>query len=169
MRAMDFTRQIEQRAIELFLPWYNEEHGTSFRVVEHGDAPESGATLNVEITLMRERGDDIQALRGRTNTPSIDSLRAQNALVAAGLAHPLQFVRTPQVDALSGLATAIRKKLTKSYGPNTALLIRETCPLDWDWGLVDLSDVRVRLREHKNPFDKGIWLIESTNRLRRVM
>ncbi|MGH3644342.1 MAG: hypothetical protein ACRDUX_35590 [Mycobacterium sp.] len=143
-------------------------------MVEHGDAPDFrcvddlGATLNVEITLMQERGDDIKGLRGRSTAHSIDSLRKNNALVAVGKAHPMQFARTPQDHTVRGLVVAIEKKLTKSYGRNTALVVGETCPLDWDWDLIDLTDLHVWLRAQAHSFDKGIWLIESTDRVRRV-
>lgn len=69
---MNWTRVIEQRAIAIFLPWYNAAHHTTFQVIHHatgGQVPDfrcrdaHGHTLNVEITPY-ERGRWLGGLSG---------------------------------------------------------------------------------------------------------
>ena len=69
-------------------------------------------------------------------------------------------------DSLDNLRQQLWKKVKKRhFGPDTALVMRSTSPLDWDWGLYEdeirqiLADV---LREHdmaQQPYDRGIWIV----------
>jgi len=171
---MNFTRGVEQRTIDLFLPWYNEHHGNTFQVVKHGDAPdfccadESGSTLSVEITLMQERDGDIKALRGRTQAHSLEALREHLELVRLGKADPLDRVRSLAEDGVAAAVRAVVKKLTMAYGANTALVVSETCPLEWDWSLV-ADQLTTQLAGRRNPFDRGVWLVEDSGRIRRLL
>ena len=54
----------------------------------------------------------------------------------------------------------IEKKLSKRYGPNTALVVRDTSGVDWDWDLVG-DAIKDRLKSVQNPFDTGIWILSS--------
>ena len=63
----------------------------------------------------------------------------------------------------------IQSKLDKDYGSNVALVVRDTSPLDWDWGWV-LDEIQNGLDLTRNPFDRGIWIISnSKDRTFRVM
>jgi len=53
----------------------------------------------------------------------------------------------------------IEKKLIKRYGPQTALVIRNSSPLPWNW--YNVKDQMIsRFNLSTNPFDKGIWILD---------
>ncbi len=159
---MTEKERIELATAEGFLSLYNTHFGVDFAVVEHADAPDircrdsTGATLNLEITATEDRAHDIQALLGRSNHKSIDALEEHNRRVAAG-------EEKPQVNCLSGnvldqLVARIEEKGQKSYGAGTALVIRDTSGVDWDWEDV-ISEIRTRVTNSARAFDKGVWLL----------
>ncbi len=140
----------------------NRHLGADYRIIEFGDAPDvrcqnsKGEGLNLEITLTEDRPRDIQAALGRSNHKSIEALAEHNKRVAEGK-------EKPQFNALSGnvlnqIIGRIKAKLDKTYGPNTALLVRDTSGVDWDWEFV-IDEVKEEIKAERNPFDKGIWIL----------
>ncbi|MGB2869045.1 MAG: hypothetical protein WBD36_11380 [Bacteroidota bacterium] len=53
----------------------------------------------------------------------------------------------------------VAKKLTKRYGPNTALVVRNASPIPWNWDNVK-DKFLARLDLSANPFDMGIWILD---------
>lgn len=159
---MNEKQRIEQTTAEGFLLLLNRHLGTDYRIVELGDAPDvrcqssKGEALNLEITLTEDRPRDIQAALGRSNHKSVQALAEHNKRVAEGKEKP-QFNALPG-NVLAQIAARIKAKLEKSYGPNTALLIRDTSGVDWDWDFV-IEELKEGIKSERNPFDKGIWIL----------
>lgn len=159
---MNEKKKIEKATAEGFLHEYNSRFGTDFAVYELSEAPDvkcrdsNREKLNLEITLTEDRSLDIKAALGRSNHRNIEVLREQNKRVAEGK-------ERPRFSSLSGnvleqIVGRINKKLIKNYGSNTALVVRDTSGVDWDWNTV-VEDLRNRLNLENNPFDKGIWIL----------
>ncbi len=66
-----------------------------------------------------------------------------------------------QGDVCDMIIGRIEPKLKKDYGPNAALVIRDTSRLDWDWALV-ADQIKRNLCIKRNPFDRGIWIISNS-------
>lgn len=162
---MNEKQRIEQATAMGFLAVYNRSEGADFKITEHGDAPDiictdsKGNKMNLEITLTEDRYGDIQDSLGRSNQRSVENLTTHLAEVKSGKAD-LHF-GSLQGNILSNAATKIRKKLLNRYGPNTALVVRDTSGVDWDWDCV-INELSNRINTLKNPFDKGIWIINNT-------
>lgn len=169
---MDEKKAIEKATAERFLMLFNEHFRTDFSIVELSDTPDvkcqdsRNTELNLEITATEDRDRDIQAVLGRSNHRSIEALRLHNERVAQGKEYP-------QFSALSGnvldhAVKRISEKLLNSYGSNVALVVRDSSPLDWEWDTV-IDDLRAKLNLARNPFDKGIWILNlSKTKLYRV-
>lgn len=153
---------IERGTAEGFLTLYNRLFETDFKIVEMADAPDArcadsrGNTLNVEVTTTEDRPGDIKALRGRSDSRSLEALRAHVERVARG-------EEPPQFSSLSDevsdtLVERLESKLKNDYGPNAALVVRDTSGVDWDWDFV-IPTIRSRLNLAKNPFSCGIWVL----------
>jgi len=162
---MNEKQRIEQASAEGFLVLFNQHFGTDFQIVKLGDAPDvhcqnsKGAELNLEITLTEDRPRDIQTSLGRSSHRSSEALAEHNKRVSEGK-------ENPQFSCLSGnvltqMANRINKKLVNSYGQNTALVVRDTSGVDWDWNIVieELKEMTKSVRGH---FDKGIWILNHT-------
>ena len=161
---MNEKEAIEKATADAFIKLYNSEARASFSIVEYSDAPDirckdsAGNVFNFEITLTEDRPKDIQAALGRSDHRSLAALTKHLADVKAGKAHPMDRISCLQGNVSEMLLSRIKPKLIKDYGPNTALVIRDTSPLDWDWALV-ADEIKSNLCFYKNPFDKGIWII----------
>jgi hypothetical protein len=157
---------IERETADAFLALYNAQHGTSYAVTAYSDAPDvrcadpSGSTFNLEITLTEDRPHDIQALLGRSDHRSVETLRAHVDRVNAGLADPRERVSELGANVAAALIGRIHAKILKRYGPDTALVIRDVSPLDWDWDL-EIPNMRAALADSPIPFDRGIWIINT--------
>jgi len=157
----DEKQRIERGTADGFLRLYNEHFRTSFRILEQSDAPDirciddAGRSLNLEITATEDSGRDIQALLGRSGHKSVDALAAHNERVASGLESP-QFVSFE--DAKNALIARITSKLSKDFGSNVALVVRDTSGCDWEWQEV-AEEIASALDLTRNPFDQGIWLL----------
>jgi len=155
---------IERATAEAFIELYNRKMGTAFSIVEYSDAPDirckdlTGRILNLEITLTEDRPRDIQAALGRSDHRSIEALKKHLADVRAGKANPLEWTSCLQRNVCDMVVKRISPKLQKDYGPNVALVNRDSLPLCWDWDLV-LDQIKGKLDLSRNPFDKGIWII----------
>jgi len=157
-------QRIEKATAEGFLRLFNDTNKTTYRVVELADSPDvrcrddHGNTLNLEITLTQDQEKDIQAALGRSDHLSLESLRQELALVQQGK-RKLSPIRSSEV-ALQRIATRIKEKLQKRFGPRTALVVRDTSPLGWDWENL-LDRLRELIKEDGQPFDEGIWIIDN--------
>jgi hypothetical protein len=47
------------------------------------------------------------------------------------------------------------------YGASTALVVRDTSGVEWNWGLV-VNELKMKLDLAQNPFDKGIWILNRS-------
>ena len=161
---MSKKEDIEKATADAFIELYNREMGTYFSIVEYSDAPDirckdrEGNTLNLEITLTEDRPKEIKASLGRSNHRSIQALKEHLADVRARKASPLERVSCLQGNVTDMIVCRILRKLQKNYGSNVALVIRDSSPVCWDWDLV-VGQVSNKLCLHRNPFDKGIWII----------
>ena len=161
---MDENEAIEKATADAFIELYNSEMGTSFSITEYSDAPDirckdsEGNTFNFEITLTEDRPKDIQATLGRSDHRSLDAWKKHLADVKAGKANHLERVSCFQGNVTDMLVSRIQPKLRKDYGSNTALVIRDSSPIGWDWDMV-VDQIKDQLSLDRNPFDKGIWII----------
>ena len=151
---MDEKQKIEYETAKDFLKLYNCKFGKSYAIDGLSDAPDvkckdeiTGGKLNLEITLTEDRKGDIQAILGRSNSRDI------NVMIENGLKSSCLQGEVSQI-----LTQRIQKKLNKTYGKNTALIIRDTSGVPWDWNSVS-NELKKSLDLSKNSFDKGIWII----------
>ena len=172
---MNEKQAIERATGDAFTTLYNLAHGTDYAPVEYRDAPDvrcvdsKGSVLNVEVTLTEDRPGDIKARLGRSEDRSLAALKAHLEKVEAGLADPLERVSCLNTDVSSILVQRIRAKMNKRYGTNTALVLRDTSGVDWDWDLV-ADAVKQSLHDIANPFDEGIWILSTAkDRIFRVV
>lgn len=159
---MSEKRAIEKATAEGFLALYNQLFATDFKVVAMADIPDArcadsrGNTLHLEITTTEDRPGDITAAVGRSDSRSLEALRAHNERVARGEEPPLFNCLSDEVS--NHLVERLQGKMKNDYGPNTALVVRDSSGGDWDWDLV-LPAIRSRLNLANNPFSRGIWLL----------
>lgn len=151
--------QSEKQKIELatakkFLQLYNKDYGTAFEVIKSGDAPDvlcrdpdTRKELELEITLLEDLPGEIKHMLGRGRQPT-------SPTTGTG-------VRSFYDDVAPQLERALENKLLSTYGPRTALVIRQVAPI-WgppEWRTI-VEQVRkdvFRGREHN--FGAGMWLI----------
>jgi len=172
---MNEKQTIEAETAEAFLHLYNTEKGSSFRIVRYGDSPDiecedgNRRKLNLEITLTEDRQRDIQALVGRSDDRNLDALRKHVKDVRAGRADPLERVSSLDGNVACSLTVRLRSKFKKRYGGHTALVIRDSSGLDWDWE-IELPKFRAKFALEMHPFDEGVWIVNlSKDRLFRLL
>ena len=159
---MNEKQAIEKGTAEGFLAIYNQLHGTNFEIVEMSDAPDArcadshGNILNLEITTTEDRPWDIKALLGRSNSRSLEALRTHVDGVARGEERS-QFSSLSH-EVSDQLVERLRDKMKNDYGPNAALVVRDSSGVDWDWDDV-VPSIRSRIDSWNNPFFRGIWLL----------
>lgn len=164
---MNEKRAIETGTAEGFLRLYNSAKGTSFRIVRCGDSPDvecadsDGRKLNLEITLTEDRPRDIQALLGRSDDRGLDALRKHVNDVRVGRADARERASSLSGNVACSLAVRLRSKFKMRYGPHTALVIRDSSGVNWDWDL-EIPDIRQELGSVPNPFEKGVWILNRT-------
>ncbi|HSW62147.1 MAG TPA: hypothetical protein VLH56_02330 [Dissulfurispiraceae bacterium] len=145
-----------------FLDHYNQHLGADYSIYEINDAPDirckdsKGNILNLEITTTEDSDGDIICALGRSDKKSLPHLKEHLKRVREGK-------ETIKINSLSGNVNAtlfcrIEAKLMNDYGNNVALVIRDTSGVDWDWDY-EISTIAERLSGKRNPFDKGIWLL----------
>jgi hypothetical protein len=111
----------------------------------------------------------VQALVGRSDARSTEALKRHLEAAHRGEESHLAWVGCLSGNVCQAAKTRIQGKLRKDYGPNVALVVRDTSPLGWDWHDV-LNDLVASLDLSRNPFDKGIWLISLvTGKIFRVV
>jgi len=152
--AMTEKEGIEKATAEAFVELYNDRNGTSISIAEHADSPDVrckdllGNKLNIEITMTEDRSGDIQARLGRSNQRGPETILKRLGSTLNG-----------NVSAIA--AQRIQAKLDKDYGPNVALVVRDTSGVPWDWDLVK-DEIVSLLNLDRNPFDCGIWIVSSS-------
>jgi len=167
--------QIEKCTAEIFLKLYNEKYSETFSIQSISDAPDvkcknsEGIELNLEITLTEDKKNDIAALLGRANDRSIESLRQHIEKVKNKEASVWDRVSCLSEEPLENLLKKIENKLLKDYGPDAALVIRDTSGTEWDWKDMTPkinSEIRNILSQQNlnTPYNKGIWLVSSDGR-----
>jgi hypothetical protein len=171
--GMSEKHAIERGTAEGFLFLYNQQFATDFRIVKMADAPDArcadshGNILNLEITTTEDRPGDIKALLGRSNSRSLEALRAHVERVDRGEEFPQFSCLTDRVS--DRLVERLKGKLKNDYGPDTALVVRDSSGVDWDWDVV-IPAILSRLDLTKNPFSRGIWLLSRVkDRLFRIV
>ena len=166
---MDEKKCIEKATADAFLSYYNRQKGTSFRVEEYSDAPDVRAcdeqeeVLQIDVVQTKDRSDDIKVALGRSESRSLESLRQQVQGARTGKAVPHDLASKLSGNVTDSLKERFRDKLKMRYGRNTALVIRDTSGVDWDWDLVQsfeeiIEAVLMELKLGENPYDRGIWL-----------
>ena len=165
---MTEKQKIERVTADAFVPLYNAEHGTDYAIKEYSDGPDircvdsKGNKFNFEITLTEDRPGDIQAILDRSEDRSVEALEAHLKRVEAGLEDPLAYVSRLDSNVTDILVQRVVAKKNMRYGPNVALVVRDTSGVDWDWDLDMVGEkIKQRLPESENPYDKGIWVIST--------
>jgi len=148
-------QRIELAAAEAFLQIYNHRKGTAYATVELGDAPDvrcrdthTQQILDLEITLLEDRPDDIAFLLGRVEIPN-----------QLSITRVIDFRR----DVIPRLKDRLQDKLLSYYGERTALLIRQVGPL-WsaaDWQREASAVISEVLREREKHYGMGAWILCS--------
>jgi hypothetical protein len=187
------NKRIEVSTADVFLSYYNRQEGTSYRVVEYGDAPdvrtcdEQGEILQFDIVRTEDHPGDIKAALARSKSRSFKALRQHVEEVRTGksdprdrasklfgnVTDPMDNVTVSMNNVIDSLKKRLHDKLLMRYGANTALVIRDTSGVDWDWDLVQsfqeiLDSVLKELKEElnkeelDNPYDRGIWLVSRS-------
>jgi hypothetical protein len=171
---MSEKTDIEWATGSAFISLYNAELATTY-LAQSSETPDihcvdqKGNQLNLEITMTEDQPGDIKALLGRSEDRSLEALKVHMTKVKEGKADLFERVSCLSGNVSEMVVKRIEKKLTKRYGPDTALVVRDTSGVDWDWDLV-VDAIKDRLKSVHNPFDKGIWIISSAkNRIFRVV
>ena len=145
------TQRIERATAEGFLRLFNQQFGAD-KIVELGDAPDvrcqdsDDRALNLEITQTEDRRLDIQAAMGRSGYRNAENVRTSS---------PGSSLRD---NVLAQVAERINRKLLIKYGASTALVVRDTSGVEWDWSVV-IEGLKTELDAAQNSFDKGIWIL----------
>lgn len=178
---MQEKERIEKDTAEKFIYQYNKSQEETFEVVDVSDAPDikcrnaNGVELRLEITLTEDRNRDIAAALGRSDHRSLERLKEELALAKQGKANILGSFDCLEGNVLETLLERIHKKLTKAYGNNVALVVRDTSGCDWDWERVlpvIAEDISRYLKEKglpRSPYDRGIWLLSLDGQKLRLL
>lgn len=151
--------QIEIATAEKFLRTYNLELNTNFIPYEISDAPDilckdtiTNEKLALEITLHEDIKGEIPFLLAKRKEQPKSKITGNT-------------VRQFEGDSLPILIEVIKKKLIKDYGKNVALVVRQVSPIPWTY---DTEYIRSKINLEINPFDKGIWILNSDLEIMRV-
>ncbi len=150
--------KIEKATAEYFIKQYNLKFQTSFKINELSDKPDilcvdnAGNNLNLEITLTEDNDGDIKALLGRSEHKSLEHVRQ----------HGMGPASTLSSNVAEHAYHRILAKISKNYGANTALVVRDVSPLGWDWD-TEKSKLAKKFENIFNPFDKGIWILTTSS------
>ena len=149
----DEMKRIERSAAELFLSLYNPMLGTAYAVVDQGETPDvtcsdptTSRELFLEVSLLENIPGEIAHELGRRLKP-ISETTGTTAVSLRDDVYPT-FRRT------------IAKKLLSSYGPNTALVLRQVSIL-WEpceWELMATEFRNEVLQGKENNFGAGAWV-----------
>ena len=150
---MTEKERIEKFTAEKFIEVYNIRFNTTFAIEEHSDKPDficedkSGNKLNLEVTLTEDRDNDIKASLGRSEHKNLEYVRKHGMGPASALSG----------NVMEHAYNRISEKMSKNYGKNVALVLRDASPLEWNWDIC-LQELKKKLENKPNSFDKGIWI-----------
>ena len=101
--------------------------------------------MQVEVTLTEDNPNDLAWSLGRQDkrpnrTPSGNCL---------------------QRNVLNQLINRLDDKNLKRYGKDTALVIRDSSGVDWNWEYV-AEEIRYIMGQRFDPYDMGIWILNRT-------
>jgi hypothetical protein len=119
---------------------------------------QDGQSLYLEITLTEDQDGDIKALLGRSKHKSLEYVKVHGMGRGSSL----------NGNVLSKVQQAIEKKLNRNYGSGVALVVRDVSPIGWNWDSA-MGSLRELLEGVKSPFDKGIWIINSSEDIFQVL
>jgi hypothetical protein len=145
---MNEKEKIEKATVDAFIKLFNGREKQDYVVEQYNDAPDatcrnsSGQTMQIEVTLTEDKLGDLPWMLGRFKE------RPEQNRIGSCL----------QGNVLAQLAKRLDDKTVKRYGKRTALVIRDSSGVDWDWEDVS-EDVRRLLKEKGSPFDMGIWVL----------
>ena len=164
---MTEKEKIEKFTAEKFIETYNVRFNTTFAVKEHSDNPDficedkNGNKLNLEATLTEDRDNDIKAALGRSEHRNFDYVKKHGMGPASALSG----------NVMEHAYERILEKMSKRYGTNVALVVRDASPLEWDWNMC-LEELKKKLENVSNPFDKGVWILtisQDQNKIFQVL
>lgn len=149
MYEVNEKEQIEKATVDAFVDLHNKMHGTFYSVREYGDhqgarpdaicATADGEVFNVEVTITEDRSGDIPLVLGKAKR------RRYQGKLASCL----------QGNVFAQLTERLNKKSLMRYAGRTALVIRDSSGVDWDWEEIR-PQVKEFLRQRSNPFHLGI-------------
>lgn len=160
---MTEKEKIEKFTAEKFIGAYNKKFKTSFFIKEQSDYPDiicedkSGSQLNLEITLTEDQDNDIKALLGRSEHRSLEYVKKHGMGQASALSS----------NVMDNAYKRISIKMSKNYGINVVLVVRDVSPLEWNWNMC-LSELTKKLKDITNPFDKGIWILTTSQNQNKI-
>ena len=155
---MNEKEKIEKASVDAFVRLFNECEKQDYVVEKYSDAPDamcknsSGQVMQVEVTLTEDRPGDLPWTLGRLEERPGKS----------------RFGSCLGGNVLNQLAKRIDNKINKRYGERTALVIRDSSGVDWDWEYI-ADDVKRLIEDKDNPYDMGIWVVNrAKTRLHRL-
>ena len=164
---MTEKEKIEKFTAKKFIEAYNVCFNTTFTIKEHSDKPDfvcedkNGSELKLETTLTEDHDNDIKALLGRSEHRSIEHARKYGMSPASALSG----------NVMEHAYNRISEKMSKNYGKNVALVLRDASPLEWNWDIC-LPELKKKLESNPNPFDKGVWILtisQNQNKIFQVL
>ena len=155
---MNEKEKIEKATVDAFVKLFNEREKQDYVVEQYSDAPDatcrnsSGQVMQTEVTLTEDRPGDLPWILGRFKE------RPGKSRIGSHL----------QGNVLEQLAKRLDDKTKKRYGDRTALVVRDSSGVDWDWEDI-ADDIHRLVKDMGNPFDMGIWVVNRTKtRLQRL-
>lgn len=154
---MTEKEKIEKFTAGEFLTAYNANLNTSFAIKEHSDHPDitcedkNGSQLKLEITLTEDQDNDIKALLGRSEHKDVEYVKKHGMGPASSLSG----------NVMEHAYNRILLKMSKNYGTNVALVVRDISPLEWNWDMC-IAELSEKLKNVSNPFNKGVWILTTT-------
>lgn len=152
-------QRIEKATVDAFVLLFNISQRQDYAILQYGDAPDakcrnsSRQVMQVEVTLTEDNPGDLAWSLGKTEK------------------RPPRywFGNCLQRNVLNQLLGRLDDKILKRYGKDTALVIRDSSGVDWDWEYV-AEEIRSALEQRFNPYDMGIWILNRTrSRLFRLI
>lgn len=144
-------QRIEKATVDAFVQLFNISQEQDYAILQYGDAPDakcrnsSGQIMQVEVTLTEDNPGDLAWSLGKTeNRPP-----------------RYWFGNCLQRNVLNQLLGRLDDKILKRYGEGTALVIRDSSGVNWDWEYV-AEEIRSALKQRFNPYDMGIWILNRT-------
>lgn len=157
-QKMNEKEKIEKATVDAFVKLFNEREKEDYIVEKYSDAPDgscknsSGQIIQIEVTLTEDRPGDLPWTLGRLKE------RPGKSRLGSCLGG----------NVLNQLMKRLDDKIQKRYGERTALVVRDSSGVDWDWEYI-ADDVQRLIEDKGSPYDMGIWVVNRTKtRLHRL-